>query len=104
MLAGAIMGTAQEAALTRMTSTVNAGDAKGYASVYAPSAVITIHGGSRLDGRDAIEQYEVDLLREFPGTRLAFYTMWRKDTLAVVHYAVRGPGPQGRSMGHEGLL
>jgi len=94
----------QVTALTEMISAVNAGDTRRYATLYAQDAVITIYGGGELKGRGAIEQHEVDLLREFPGTRLAFYSMWQKGTVTVVHYAVNGPAPGGKSMGHEGLL
>lgn len=94
----------QIAALTRMMQTVNAGDARGYASLYAEDARITIHGGGRLEGRAAIEQHEVELLRQFPGARLAFHSLWHAGESAVVHYAVDWHGPSGRAMGHEGLL
>jgi uncharacterized protein (TIGR02246 family) len=76
----------QITALNEMMNAVNAGDAKRYARLYAQDAVITIYGGGELKGRSAIEQYEVELLREFPGTRLAFYSVWQKGALAVVHY------------------
>jgi uncharacterized protein (TIGR02246 family) len=92
------------AALTEMMRSVNAGDAARYARLYAEDAVITIHGGGALEGRSAIEKYEVELLREFPGARLAFYDVWQRGTDAVVHYAVNGRTPAGQSMGHEGLL
>lgn len=91
------------AALHQMVSAVNAGDARQYASLYAPNAVITIYGGDTLAGREAIERYEVSLLHEFPGTRLAFYDIWQSGDRAVVHYGVNGPTPNG-PMGHEGLL
>jgi steroid delta-isomerase-like uncharacterized protein len=94
----------QITALTHMMDAVNAGDAKRYASLYAQEAVITIYGGVELKGRDAIEQYEVQLLREFPGARLAFYSVWQSGIHAVVHYGVNGRTPGGQSMGHEGLL
>jgi steroid delta-isomerase-like uncharacterized protein/uncharacterized protein (TIGR02246 family) len=94
----------QVAALTEMMDAVNAGDAARYARVYAPDAVITIHGGDVLKGRIAIEEYERGLLREFPGARLVFHAVWQKGPLAVVHYAVTGRTPGGQSMGHEGLL
>jgi ketosteroid isomerase-like protein len=90
--------------LTHMMTAVNAGDAERYAGLYAQDAVITIYGGGELKGRSAIEQYEVELLREFPGTRLAFYSIWQKGALAAVHYGVNGRSPGGQSMGHEGLL
>jgi ketosteroid isomerase-like protein len=90
------------AVLNEMMRTVNAGDAAGYARLYAEDAAITIHGGGLLAGRAAIEAHEVELLREFPGTRLAFYDVWQSGPLAVVHYAVNGP--PGKPMGHEGLL
>jgi ketosteroid isomerase-like protein len=91
-------------ALTEMMRTVNAGDAKGYASLYAPGAVITLQGSGELRGRAAIEQHEVELLSQFPGARLGFYAVWQKGPLAVVHYAVNGRTSGGQSMGHEGLL
>jgi len=87
-----------------MARAVNAGDAQSYARLYAPDAVITIHGTAELKGRRAIEQHEVELLKEFPGARLAFYAIWQKGPLAVVHYAVNAGTPGGQSMGHEGLL
>src|SRR5262249_41274877 len=52
------MRALQASAFTRMMDTVNAGDADGYASLYADDAVITIFGVDELRGRDAIEQYE----------------------------------------------
>lgn len=99
-------GTAdsQVVALKEIVRAVNAGDAKAYARVYAQDAVITIFGGDELKGRGAIEQYEVDLLRQFPGAVIAFETIWEKSPLAVVHYGVNGRTPAGRAMGHEGLL
>ena len=102
--AGVDMKERQVAALTRMMQAVNAGDAAGYASLYAEDAVITIHGSDRLAGRAAIEQHEVALLREFPGARLGFYSLWHSGEAAVVHYAVDWHGPEERVMGHEGLL
>jgi ketosteroid isomerase-like protein len=92
------------AALTQMMQAVNAGDAARYARLYAEDAVITIHGGGALQGRAAIEKYEVELLREFPGTRLAFYDLWQQGPVAVVHYGVNGKTAGGQAMGHEGLL
>ena len=94
----------QAAALYEMMRAVNAGDAAAYARVYADDAVITIHGGGVLSGRRAIEAYEVDLLREFPGTQLAFYDFWQNGLAVVVHYGVDGRTPAGKAMGHEGLL
>ena len=94
----------QRTALTHMMDAVNAGDARRYASLYAQDAVITIFGGGELKGRDAIEQYEEELLREFPGARLAFYSVWHSGINAVVHYGVNGRTPGGKAMGHEGLL
>jgi 4-amino-4-deoxy-L-arabinose transferase-like glycosyltransferase/ketosteroid isomerase-like protein len=91
-------------ALNDMMRTVNAGDAAGYAKLYAEDAVITIQGGVSLDGREAIEKYEIDLLRQFPGTRLAFYSAWLSGSSAIVHYGVNGRTPAGVAMGHEGLL
>ncbi|MBI3208700.1 MAG: nuclear transport factor 2 family protein [Candidatus Solibacter usitatus] len=87
-----------------MANAVNAGDARRYAALYAQDAVITIYGGEVLKGRDAIETHEVDLLRQFPGARLAFYEIWRDGEAAVVHYGVNGQTSSGKSMGHEGLL
>ncbi|MBI1852191.1 MAG: nuclear transport factor 2 family protein [Planctomycetes bacterium] len=101
---GERMEDRQIGAFTQMVNAVNAGDAKRYASLYAEDAVITIHGSSKLEGRDAILQYEVELLREFPGARLAFYDVWQKGALAVVHYAVNCPIPGRQPVGHEGLL
>lgn len=90
--------------LMQMVSAVNAGNAKGYAASYTEDAIITIYGAGELKGRPAIEQYELNLLREFPGARLAFFSIWQKDTTAVVHYAVNAKSPGGKPMGHEGLL
>ena len=98
------MANRQVTAFTRTLDAVNAGDAKSYASLYAQDAVITIHGSGQLEGRGAIEQHEVELLREFPGVRLGFYAIWQTGPLAVVHYAVNGKARGGPSMGHEGLL
>jgi uncharacterized protein (TIGR02246 family) len=94
----------QVAAFTEMMRAVNAGDARSYALLYAEDAVIKLQGSGVLAGRSAIEQYEVELLRQFPGVRLAFYAVWQKGPLAVVHYAVNGNTPSGQAMGHEGLL
>jgi uncharacterized protein (TIGR02246 family) len=94
----------QVAALTGMMDAVNAGDAGRYARLHAQDAVIAIHGSGRLEGRGAIEQHEVELLRQFPGARLAFYDAWLEGPRAVVHYAVNGKTPGGQAMGHEGLL
>jgi ketosteroid isomerase-like protein len=91
-------------ALAKMARAVNAGDAHGYAMIYAPDAVITIQGGDALQGRAAIEAYEVGLLREYPGARLGFGSVWQKGMTAVVRYAVSGSAPGGKTMGHEGLL
>jgi len=98
------MQHSRTASFTEMMSAVNAGDAGRYAALYARDAVITIHGLGVLEGRQAIERHEVDLLRQFPGTRLAFYSIWHVGGPAVVHYAVNGSTPDGRAMGHEGLL
>jgi steroid delta-isomerase-like uncharacterized protein len=92
------------ATLAEMVRAVNAGDARAYASLYAPDAVLTIQGGDVLTGRQAIEDYEAGLLREFPGARLGFRTIWQQESLVVVHYAVSGQTTDGRKMGHEGLL
>jgi ketosteroid isomerase-like protein len=87
-----------------MRRAVNAGDAAAYARVYAPDAVITIHGGDVLAGRPAIEAYEVALLRQFPGTRFALYDVWQAGPRAVVRYGVNTPRSGGGLTGHEGLL
>ena len=94
----------QAAALWEMLRAVNAGEAAAYARVYAEDAVITIHGTGVLSGRGAIEAHEVELLREFPGTQLAFYDFWQDGLAVVVHYGVNGRTPGGQAMGHEGLL
>jgi hypothetical protein len=94
----------QAAALFEMIRAVNAGEAAAYAGVYAEDAVITIHGTGVLSGRAAIEAHEVSLLREFPGTQLAFYDFWQDGLAVVVHYGVNGRTPGGQAMGHEGLL
>ncbi len=87
-----------------MIAAVNAGDAARYARLYAQDAVIRIVGGENLVGRDAVERHEVDLLRQFPGARLAFYSIWQHGREAVVHYGVNGRTTAGQAMGHEGLL
>jgi ketosteroid isomerase-like protein len=92
------------AVLTAMARAVNAGDARGYADLYAPDAVITIHGGGTLQGRDAIRAHEESLMGQFPGARLGFYDVWQNGSLTVAHYVVNGTSPGGPSMGHEGLL
>jgi ketosteroid isomerase-like protein len=94
----------QAAALFEMMRAVNAGEASAYARVYAEDAVITIAGSGVLTGRGAIEAHEVELLREFPGTQLAFYDFWQDGLAVVVHYGVNGRTPGGQPMGHEGLL
>jgi uncharacterized protein (TIGR02246 family) len=94
----------QVAALNEMMDAVNAGDAARYAGLYAPDAVITMYGSGQLEGRAAIERHEVELLRQFPGTRLAFYDVWQDGPRAVVHYGVNGKTAAGQAMGHEGLL
>lgn len=101
---GKPMEVLEVAALKEIVRSVNAGDAKKYGIVYAPDAVIRIYGGEELKGRDAIEKYELDLLRQFPGTQIAFEAIWQKGPVAVVHYAVNGQTPAGQAMGHEGLL
>ena len=90
--------------LAEMVRAVNAADARAYAAVYAPDAVITIYGGEVLTGRKAIESYEAGLLREFPGARLGLRTIWQQESLALVHYAVNGATAAGGKMGHEGML
>jgi ketosteroid isomerase-like protein len=90
------------ATLGEMVDAVNASDAARYARVYAPDALITIHGGTELRGRAAIEAYEVELLRQFPGTRLALFAVWEAGPWTVAHYGVRSPQPT--LTGHEGLL
>jgi ketosteroid isomerase-like protein len=94
----------QAAALHEMMRAVNAGDAAAYAGLYAADAVITIHGTGVLSGRGAIESHEASLLREFPGTQLAFYDFWQNGLAVVVHYGVNGRTLGGQAMGHEGLL
>jgi ketosteroid isomerase-like protein len=94
----------QIAAFHEVVSAVNAGDAARYARVYAEDAVITILGGGQLKGRSAIQKYEVDLLQQFPGTRLAFYDIWLTGSQAVVRYGVNGHTASRQAMGHEGLL
>lgn len=94
----------QVSALKQMMSTVNAGDAEGYANLYAEDAVIVMHGSGVLKGRRAIAEHERTLLREFPGTTLAFYAVWQNGPIAMVQYGVNGKTPAGRPMGHEGLL
>jgi uncharacterized protein (TIGR02246 family) len=101
---GEPMARRQVAALLEMTRAVNAGDAAAYARLYAPDAVITIHGSGVLSGRDAIQDHESELLREFPGARLAFHSVWQDGLSAAVQYAVNGRTASGQSMGHEGLL
>ena len=91
-------------ALAEMARAVSAGEAARYARLYAKDAVIAIHGGETLKGRQGIEDYEVALLREFPGTRLAFYDVWLAGPRAVVRYGVNGTTRTGQAMGHEGLL
>lgn len=103
-LAPAQAADAQLAALNRMMTTVNAGDAAGYARLYAPDAVITIYGTGELKGRAAIEAHEVELLRQFPGARLAFSDVWQDGQRAVVRYAINARVATGQVMGHEGLL
>jgi ketosteroid isomerase-like protein len=92
------------ASLFRMAQAVNAADARAYASVYAAEATITIYGGDRLEGRDAIERYEIALLRAYPGTRFALSAIWLSGSTAVVRYAVNTPAASGPATGHEGLL
>jgi hypothetical protein len=91
-------------ALRQMIATVNAGDAAGYAKLYADTATITIYGGEKISGREAIEKYEVGLMRQYPGTRLAFSEVWQLAPMAIVHYGVNGKAGGGAAMGHEGLL
>ena len=102
--AASLMEDLQTPALVEMAHAVNAGDAAAYARLYAPEAVITMHGAGILQGRRAIEAHEVELMSQFPGTRLAFYTVWQKGPSAVVHYGVNGRTTGGAAMGHEGLL
>jgi len=71
------------ATLAEMVRAVNAGDARAYAGLYAPDAVLTIYGDQVLTGRKAIEDHETGLLREFPGARLGFRTIWQQESLAV---------------------
>lgn len=92
--------------LQAMMAAVNAGDAHAYAELYSEDAVIAIHGTGEVRGRAAIEQHEVDLLRQYPGARFAIYDAWRIDGGAriVAHYGVSCTTPDGKKMGHEGLL
>jgi ketosteroid isomerase-like protein len=94
----------QRAVLTEMRDAVNAGDARRYAAVYSPGAVIEIFGTGELRGRAAIERHEIELLAQFPGARFAFYEVWHSGDRAVAHYGVNANIAGGRSMGHEGLL
>lgn len=87
-----------------MSATVTAGNAHDYAQLYAHGATITIHGGATLTGNEEIERYETDLMREFPGARLAILEVWERDDCAFVRYGVNGQTSDGRAMGHEGLL
>lgn len=87
-----------------MAQAVNSGSASRYAALYAPHAVIRIHGGEQISGRQAIERYEVDLLEHFPGTRLAFFKILQSEHLAIVQYGVNSPGHGSPATGHEGLL
>src|SRR5438093_11180833 len=89
----------QVAALREMVRAVNAGEADKYARLYAENAVITLPGTGELKGRQAIEEHEVELLRQFPGARLGFYDVWQEGPLVVVHYAVNGRTPAGQPMG-----
>jgi ketosteroid isomerase-like protein len=66
--------------------------------------VITIFGGGQLRGRAAITRYELELMRQFPGTRFALYSAWHQPGMAVVHYAVNTPAASRPPTGHEGLL
>ncbi|MGH9218710.1 MAG: nuclear transport factor 2 family protein [Vicinamibacterales bacterium] len=87
-----------------MRDAVNSGDARRYASVYSPSGTISIFGNSELKGRVAIEQYEVELLAQFPNARFAIYDVWYSGRNVVAHYAVNAPTAAMQWMGHEGLL
>jgi len=102
--AGSTQLEGQKAALQTMRDSVNRGDARAYASVYSPSATISIFGGGELRGRSAIEQHEVELLQQFPKARFEFYDVWHGGSQVVAHYAVNAPTAAGPSMGHEGLL
>src|SRR5688572_11999967 len=85
---GAVLRSQEDGAvavLRRMLTTVNAGDARGYAALYAPSAIITIYGSGQLTGRRAIEQHEVALLKQFPGTGFAMYDIWRAGETTIAH-------------------
>ena len=92
------MDELQTAALATMVRAVNAGDAHAYARLYAPSAAITIHGGGVLQGRAAIQAHEVDLLRQYPGARLGFRSIWQKGS--VGRRPLRGERPDARRPGH----
>jgi ketosteroid isomerase-like protein len=92
------------AALRRMVDAVNGRDARAYAAIYASDASLTIYGGPRLQGRAAIEKYELDLLRAYPGTRFALSNIWVRGFDVVARYGVNTPAGAGPATGHEGLL
>jgi ketosteroid isomerase-like protein len=87
-----------------MVDAVNGGDARAYAAIYASDASLTIYGGPRLQGRAAIEKYELDLLRAYPGTRFALSNIWVRGFDVVARYGVNTPAGAGPATGHEGLL
>ena len=94
----------QRAALTQMRDAVNRRDARAYAAVYSPKAIIRIFGSATIDGRQAIEQYEANLFDQFPDAHFAILESWHRDADVVAHYAVNAKVASGASMGHEGLL
>lgn len=94
----------REKTFREMMRTVNAGDAKAYAKLYASNAKIIIYGGETPEGRAAIEQYEVELLAQFPGVDFRIFDVWLDGTdRAVARYGVYGQAGD-KPMGHEGLL
>ena len=90
--------------LAEMVDAVNQRDAGRYARVYADDAVITIFGSVELRGRKAIEQHELELLKQFPVAHLAFLSIWESRGSVAAHYGVTGRTNTGQEMGHEGLL
>jgi uncharacterized protein (TIGR02246 family) len=92
------------ATLRRMRDAVNSGDARAYAATYASDASLTIYGGARLQGRAAIEEYELGLLRAHPRTRFELSAIWVHGSDVVARYGVVTPPGAGPATGHEGLL
>jgi ketosteroid isomerase-like protein len=101
---GPLGPTGRVAVFEEMIAAVNAGDAARYARLYAVGATITIYGGAKLVGRDAIEKYEVDLLSSFPGTRFGIFSVWQAGDGAVAHYGVSTRPAGGKASGHEGVV